>query len=219
MKILIVAAQFPYPPRSGFAMRVYHLARQLARRHEVTLLSYAQPHERDGVAPLSEEFSVRAIEREPMSRLAKRSAQAASMFSLRPYYCRDVYSEAMQTAIRELCSGGAFDVVQLESSFLCGFDIPGGARLVIDEHNVESEVFRRMFEGEKAPHRRLFNRVEYARFRRFEERWWNRADGCVVTSDRELPTVTGRAPHTPVTVVANGVDLEYFSPSKARVEP
>ena len=26
MRILVVSAQFPYPPRSGFAMRVFHLA-------------------------------------------------------------------------------------------------------------------------------------------------------------------------------------------------
>ncbi len=219
MNILIVCAQFPYPPRSGFAMRVNHLTRQLARRHNVTLLSYAWEHEQEGVAALSEEISVRAVLREPMSLREKRTAQAVSMFSRQPYYCREIYSDAMQRAIHELCADGAFDFVQLESSFLCAFEFPRGTRMVIDEHNVESEVFRRMCDGESSPHRRLFNRVEYARFRRFEEHWWNRAAGCVVTSDRELPAFSARAPRTAVTVVPNGVDLDYFSPSNAPVDP
>ena len=62
MNILIVSAQFPYPPRSGFATRVYQLARQLSVRHDVTLLSYALPHDRDGVASLATQMSVRAVE-------------------------------------------------------------------------------------------------------------------------------------------------------------
>ena len=219
MKILIVSAKLPYPPRSGAAMRISQLARQLAKRHDVTILSYAWPHERDGVAALAEEISLHAVQREPISRRAKRIAQAVSMLSPRPYYCRDVYSDDMQRAIHELCSDGAFDIVQLESSYLCSFEFPRGTNLVIDEHNVESELFRRMCEGEKAPHRRLFNGVEYARFRLFEQRSWNNVGGCIVTSDRELPVVTARAPQTPVVVAPNGVDLDYFQPYDGPVEP
>ena len=219
MNILVVSAQFPYPPRSGFAMRVYQLVRQLTRRNNVMLLSYAWAHEQDGVAALAEELPVRVVEREPTSVQAKRIAQAVSMFSPQPYYCREVYSDGMQRAITDVCADGGFDLVQLESSFLCAFDFPRGTRLVIDEHNVESEVFRRMCDSEKSPQRRLFNRVEYARFRRFEQRCWDQADGCAITSDRELPILRERAPFTPVSVVPNGVDLRYFSPSHAQVEP
>src|SRR5207247_2916902 len=47
-RVLVVGAWFPFPPRWGWATRVYHLARQLARRHAVTLLPSAtrpdQPH-------------------------------------------------------------------------------------------------------------------------------------------------------------------------------
>ena len=41
MEILIVSTRFPFPPRWDFATRVYQLARQLAKRENVTLLSYA----------------------------------------------------------------------------------------------------------------------------------------------------------------------------------
>ena len=84
MKILIVSAKLPYPPRSGAAMRISQLARQLAKRHDVTILSYAWPHERDGVAALAEEISLHAVQREPISRRAKRIAQAAVELGMKP---------------------------------------------------------------------------------------------------------------------------------------
>ena len=219
LKILIVSAQFPYPPRSGFSTRVYQLARQLSARHEVTVLSYVSPHERDGVAGLAAQMAVRAVPRSPRSASRKRAVQALTMASLRPYYCRDVHSRDMQRAIDELCVAQHFDIIQVETSFLCGFRFPGDARLVIDEHNIESEVFRRMCEGERSVPRRAFNRVEYLRCRRFERVSWRRADACVVTSDRELPTLRTCAPGTPAATVPNSVDLTYFAPSGGAPEP
>jgi glycosyltransferase involved in cell wall biosynthesis len=124
----------------------------------------------------------------------------------------------MQRAIDDVCSAESFDVVQLESSFLCTFRFPPCTRLVIDEHNIESELFLRMCEGERSLPRRVFNRIEYARFRRFEQACWQRADACVVTSEREVEVVRTSAPDTPVAVVPNAVDLEYFAPSDTPVD-
>jgi glycosyltransferase involved in cell wall biosynthesis len=219
LKILIVSAQFPYPPRSGSSTRVYQLARQLSARHDVTILSYALPHERDGIAGLAAQMPVRVVKRKALSAVRKRAVQALTMMSPRPYYCREVHSRDMQRAIDDLCSAERFDVIQVEMSYLCTFRFPDHARLVINEHNIESEVFRRMCEGEQALSRRVFNRLEYLRFRRFERASWRRADACVVTSERELPTVRAHAPATPVAAVPNSVDLAYFAPSSAPPEP
>jgi glycosyltransferase involved in cell wall biosynthesis len=219
VNILIVSAQFPYPPRSGFATRVYQLARQLNTRHRVTLLSYVLPQERDGVDALSRELSVLTVTRDLVGVTAKRTAQVASIASSRPYSCRAIHTQEMQNAINELCAGGSVDAIQIESSLLCAFTFPPGIPLILDEHNIEYEVFRRMCDGERGLPRRGFNRVEHARFRRFEQRWWRRVDGCVVTSDREVPVVRSHAPATPVVAVPNCVDLEYFSPSRAPTTP
>jgi glycosyltransferase involved in cell wall biosynthesis len=219
LKILIVSAQFPYPTWSGFSTRVYQLARQLATRHDVTLLSYAFAHERDGVAGLTAQMPVRAVQRTAPSALRKRAVQGLTMLSGLPYFCRDVRSAAMQRAIDDLCALERFDIIQVESSILCTFRFPEGPRLVIDEHNIESEVFRRMCEGERSALRRFFNRAEYRRFHQFELASWRRADACVVTSERELPTVRAGAPDTPVAAVPNSVDLAHFMPSDVPLAP
>jgi glycosyltransferase involved in cell wall biosynthesis len=218
LNILLVSAQFPYPTRSGFSTRVYQLARQLSARHDVTLLSYVWPHERDGVADLATRMSLRAVDRRPPSPMGRRVAQALTIASSRAYSCREVHSADMQEAIDDVCSTRNFGIIQLESSFLCTFRFPPHPRLVIDEHNIESELFLRMCQGERSLPRRVFNRVEYARFSRFEQACWRRVDACVVTSDREVETVRTSAPDTPVTVVPNAVDLDYFAPSLAPAE-
>ena len=216
LNVLIVSAQFPFPPRSGFEMRVHHLARRLAARHDVTLLSYARPSARDdGDAAWPGDLRVEVVELAAPSRAAKRAAQAASLASPRPYACRSVRSHAMQRRIDALCAARRVDVVQLESSLLCTFSFPPGVPVVLDEHNIESEVFARMHEGERSGPRRAFNRLEHPRFRRFEQRWWRRADGCAVTSEREERIVREhRAGDAPVAVVPNGVDLDVFRPSR-----
>lgn len=219
LEILIVSAQFPYPPRSGFTTRVYQLARQLSKRHRVTLLSYAALSDHERATELALELRVHAVPHDYGPMRARRLAQGASMVSPRPFASRVVYSREMQQAIDALCSERDYDVVQLESSALCTFAFPARSRLVLDEHNIEYELLRRMSEGERSVARRAFNRLEYARFRRFERSWWPRVDCCVVTSEREAPVVQACAPRTLVAVVPNGVDVDYFRPLPNDVEP
>jgi glycosyltransferase involved in cell wall biosynthesis len=61
--------------------------------------------------------------------------------------------------------------------------------------------------------------VEYRKFRREEQRCWKRADGCILTSDREEAILRQYAPQAPTLVVPNGVDVDYFRPSQATPDP
>ncbi len=65
----------------------------------------------------------------------------------------------------------------------------------------------------------MFNRIEYQRFRRFEQRAWRKVDGCIVTSGREVAIVRASAPEVPIEVVPNGVDLAYFAPAAEPPKP
>jgi polysaccharide biosynthesis protein PslH len=221
LAVLVVSAQFPYPPRSGFAMRVFQLVRGLARVHDVTLLSYVEPGQRSQVDGLRQTcgIEVEVVEWQPRSRGAKRLAQLASLVSRVPYASRELRREAMQETIDALCARTRFDVIQLESSLLCTFDLPAGPRLIIDEHNLESEVHARSSALERSRTRRLYGAIEAARLRRFERACWNRADGCIVTSPREEPIIRAHAPATDVAVVPNGVDLDRFRPVADSTRP
>ena len=220
LRVLVLSPYFPFPPTSGITMRNYQLLRQLAERHDVTLVSFATADDVDGVRELSQRLPVRVVRQtEKKSVVARRLGQVRSLGTLEPFAARELRSKEMQAVIDELCASTGFDVIHVESSRMCCFRFPAGVPVVVDEHNIEYELFRRLSQGERSLMRRVFNALEYHRVRRFEEHCWTRVQGCVVTSFREEPTVCASAPSTPTAVVPNGVDLEYFAPWTGDVQP
>ena len=52
-KILALTSRLPYPPREGHQLRSWHMLRALAKRHEVTLLSFVRDDDApDATGPL-----------------------------------------------------------------------------------------------------------------------------------------------------------------------
>jgi polysaccharide biosynthesis protein PslH len=220
LRVLVVSPELPRPASSGFAKRVYWLARHLARRHLVTLLCYAPSNGDREVAGLRHLLSeVIAIPHQESRGLTRRLEQVRSLPSPLAFHARQLRGVTMQKAIDQTLRTSAFDVVQIESSQMCGFEYNTRAPIVIDEHNIEYELLMRMYEAEGSPGRRAFNYVEYRKFRRSELRWWQEASGCATTSEREQRILQSMAPATPTAVVPNAVDLDYFRPSSATPQP
>jgi sugar transferase (PEP-CTERM/EpsH1 system associated) len=214
LRILIVSPHMPSPPTWGFAIRIHQMVRWLAVRDEVTVLCFLREGQAEHAADLrllgARVHTVPA----PVTRtLSKRAAQLASVASRSSYASRMLYAPAMQSAMTELVAQQRFDVVQIESSHMSCYAVGAVPALVLDEHNLESEVFQRMCRAERSLPRRLFNGLEYRKVRREELRCWRRFDGCILTSERESTTVHQRVPSVTTAVVPNGVDLEYFHPS------
>jgi polysaccharide biosynthesis protein PslH len=212
LAVLIVTSQCPCPPRSGTRMRVYQLVRQLARHHDVTLLTYVDADQREQIEELRGICNIELVDWRSRGLVAKRLAQLVSLLSPTPYVSREIALPEMQHAIDDLCARCQFDVIQIESSLLSVFRFPAGPHMIINEHNVESEVHTRVGGQERSWLRKAFSAAESTRLRRFERASWRRAAGVAVTSAREAPIVLANAPDTAIAVVPNGVDLERFRP-------
>jgi polysaccharide biosynthesis protein PslH len=219
LRILVVSPCFACPPTSGGEVRIYQLIRQLAKRHDVSVIGYATDDSDVDVRELGDSLTVRAVHRNVETHLGRRVAQLRSLGTWKPFASSALASREMQAAVDELCGSIDFDLIHVEFSTMCNFRFPEGIPVVIDEHNVEYELRRRLARGEPSALRRAFNGLEYLRLRRFEERCWNQAQGCVVTSDREVPIIKTAAPSTPTAVAPNGVDLEYFAPWEGDTQP
>ncbi len=139
-----------------------------------------------------------------------------SLFSARSFQRSGLQTEAMQEAISQLLKKNAYDIIQIESSQMAGFDYGSSAIVVLDEHNIEYELLYRMFRTEKSWMRRLYNGMEYLKFRHEEQQSWERADGCILTSVREEKLLKAHLPDKPTITAPNGVDIDYFSPSTAQ---
>ena len=84
---------------------------------------------------------------------------------------------------------------------------------------MEYELLYRMYQTERSPLRRLYNWMEYTKFRREEQDCWHKADACILTSEREQQILNAQMPRKPTHVAPNGVDIDYFRPSAASVDP
>jgi glycosyltransferase involved in cell wall biosynthesis len=207
-------------PWFGMGTRNFELARELAIRHEVSVLAFAAAEEASEIAALRAFCAdVHVVPGKAGGRAARRLDQLRSLLSPMPFHVQELHSSEMQKAIGAVLDGGNFDIVQLEGSQLCSFDFPNDVAIVLDEHNIEYEVLHRMATGERTRLRRLFSFLEYHKFRRLEQHWWRKVDGVAVTSDRELPVVQRHAPATATAVVPNAVDATHFAPADRDPEP
>jgi sugar transferase (PEP-CTERM/EpsH1 system associated) len=214
LRILVLTPSLPYPPIWGFGTRVYHFLRLLARRHEVSLLTYEEPGEDQKVAALAKMCSfVHTVPRDAETARHKRLTQLSSVASRLSYQRRNLHSQAMQDRLEQLTSRNRFDIIQIESSQMAGFAFDSRAVLVLDEHNIEYELLYRMYHTEHSAMRRLYNWIEFAKFKREEIGTWRRVSGCLSTSAREDEIIRATAPDTPTQVVPNAVDADYFRPS------
>lgn len=227
-RILLVCPQAPSPPDGGFDLRVYHLACQLAERHRVTLLAYGSPDDRrdwDGLArtlegvhwvPPPAERAAR--DRRRLASLSRRARQLASLVRRSSFHLNVLRSDAMQAAIDGLVSTAAFDVIQVESSGMMCFEYRGDAPVVLDEHNIEYDLLRKVADVERSPLRRLFGRLDAAKALREERRAWTTVDGCVTTSAVDEAVIRRTCPSVPTTVVPNAVDTDHFTPGTLPVD-
>jgi len=180
----------------------------------VSLVTYAEPGEEDKIAAVAAVCkSVHTVPRDPETERSKRLAQLSSIFSADSYQRRSLFSPRMQQKLDELMSRERFDVVQIESSQLAGFALDPRAVRVLDEHNIEYELLYRMYSTEGSAVRRVYNWLEFRKFKREEVTSWQSVSGVVSTSAREERIMHDAAPAVPTMVAPNAVNVEYFCPS------
>jgi len=209
VRILVVAPFVPWPLAHGGRIRLFHLLRELARCHELTLVCLADSAGQD-LGPLPE------ICHDVVPVVHRSSSPAAFcrfLLGPNPYNVERFVSPALVATIRRLLAATPFDMVHLETTHIwsaaaaCG-DLP----VVLGTQNVESRILAQLEKVCRNPLKRLLYRLETARMRRFEEHAWGSCRLCLAVSEEERLEMinSGVAPERVITV-ANGVDLERFA--------
>ena len=121
MKILFITPDIPYPLFNGGKIRTYFLLHNLAKKHDVTLISYDKQPDDQTRAEVFKEFCNNVViiplgERQTPQR--KRKVQLLSMFSSKPYQYYASYSPQMQQAIDAELSKHNFDLIHVETAHI-----------------------------------------------------------------------------------------------------
>ncbi len=223
MRILWLNPNLLLPLDKGGKLRTWHLMRHLAERHEITYLSFADPHtspaEREGMREVCAHLQI-----VPRTDPAKGSARfyadaAARLFDPLPYAAGKYRSTEYRDKVESLLAAGEFDLV------VCDFLVPAvnmprqlPCPAVLFTHNVEAEIWRRHHERQGDPVRRFLFKQQWQRMLRFEGDTVSRFDLVLAVSETDRDTLQRLYHdqlHAPVLTVATGVDTAFFAPQPA----
>src|SRR5437660_1012918 len=215
MRILVLDEEFPYPANNGKRTRSLNLYSRLAKEFRIRYLGYGED---SSVAA----EALRSAGIEPIAVPARIPRKNGAIFYLRllanvlsplPYIVTSHYSRVYADTVR---ANMAFE----PNLLLCEWTpyaiyakVPSSAKKLVSAHNVEADIWQRYFDNETNWVRRWYIREQHRKVKRFEHAALNWVDGAVAVSDLDRARLAREHPSLPLTVVPNGVDLDYFRPT------
>jgi sugar transferase (PEP-CTERM/EpsH1 system associated) len=212
MRILFLSPRQCHPPTTGARLREFHLARQLSRAAEITLLGFGSMSPDQARAQLPFATWVEMVPPPPRY-TARKLAQG--LFSRQPLTVINYGSAAMEEALSRLLRQTDFDVIQVEGTPMAGYaplcrKLAPRALVVYDWHNIESELLDRFAAQTPSWPKSLYARITARRLRVVEAGLLSAGDGHLVCSQRENVQLLTIAPRARVATIANGVDVASF---------
>jgi sugar transferase (PEP-CTERM/EpsH1 system associated) len=224
MKLCWIKAGGFVPLDFGGRIRSFQMVKELARRHQVTVLTFYPAVENDlhpTIAPLFEELITVPLRLPKQRSVGEYIDYLGRLLAPHPYSMQKYYRPELRRAVAELFSRKSFDAI------ICDFVYPAGVLdwnaetpIVLFTHNVEAEVWERQYRLSTNPIRKLMFWTEYRRLTHSERYYSERAASvCAVSeSNRQFfGAYVGGAEN--VTLLPTGVDTDYFQPTDEPPRP
>jgi glycosyltransferase involved in cell wall biosynthesis len=230
--VLLLTPQLPYPPRQGTSLRNFHIIRGLAKRHNISLLSFEEGVTDAASVKLLQEYcrtvwTVSAPERSTAQRLVRLFGDR------RPDMAHRLESTLFDAAVKEIMPARAageelqatFDIVQIEGIELAWI-IPfirrlgPNCRIVFDEHNAEAELQIRSLNADLSDPKRwpasFYSWLQIPRLQRYEQWACRASDWVTVVSEPDRKRLARFAPTTPMSVIPNAIDVTEYQAATAQ---
>ena len=190
LNILFLSGWFPYPPDNGSRIRIYNLLKELAREHQITLLSFTRDKSRGGEASLKAlRPYCHKVVTVPLRGFQRKSIRALlGFFSSRPRAVFDTYSADMETLVKKEVKTNDFDLIfasQIETA-------PYAAQIksiptVLEE--LELAVLRDQFTSQQSFIKKLRFGLTWWKHKRYVAQLLQQCDACTVVSANELQSI------------------------------
>lgn len=219
MRVLWVKADKLLPVQNGGNIRSYHLLRQVASCHELTLVSYY-----DGPADPEYESELQHCFRGSECVCTGRSKRAQASRALEyllhlpspaPYAVSRFTSSRVQAKITDWFQQSSFEVAVCDFldaaiNFPAKLTVPS----VLFQHNVESEIWRRHALSERNRFMQLVYQLEFAKMLRHEQKIIRKFHHVIAVSEHDRALMSAWTDPSRISVVPTGVELSaYTGPS------
>jgi polysaccharide biosynthesis protein PslH len=216
VRILWVKANKLLPVSSGGDIRSYNIAHGLAAQHDLTFLSYYDgTRDEEYEKELKRHFpdSVCFCTGKRTSSVPKRVLDYMIRFpSEAPYAVSRFASPRVREKLRGWFEEQSFDVVVCD--FLdAAVNFPRNITIptVLFQHNVESEIWRRLALVQSHPAKKLLNLVEFAKMLGYERKMVRRFQHVIAVSEHDRKLMNRWVDPSRITVVPTGVNLKQFT--------
>lgn len=211
MRILFLSLRSPYPPQRGDRIRSYHFIKQLSKRHDVTLVFFAESDtDIEGVEHLST-FCERVewVWFRPAFASMNTAIHCLSRLPLQVHYW---YSPQMQRKINQLLAAENFELIHAQL-FRMGQYVAHtkGTAKVLDLCDSLALNLRRRADLDRTP-KRFLVKLEEKRVRRYEIDIMKAFDRGTVVANFDRDYLLNQDETLNLSVVPMGVDLKYFHP-------
>lgn len=218
MRILLLTPQRPYPPHQGTTLRNFNLIRQLARRHEVCVLTFLEPdQDPNNAGPLADLCAW--VDTVPVPARSTNLRLRQLLTTSRPDMSWRLWSPGLDHRLARRLHEQPFDIVEIEgiemAPYLPTLEAASPRPLIIyDAHNAEWILQKRAFLADISNPARwaatAYSWIQWRRLRRYEAGLLRRVDHTIAMSGPDQVALRDVAPDVPITVIPNGVDLPAY---------
>jgi glycosyltransferase involved in cell wall biosynthesis len=212
VKVVLVSETAVCPANSGARLRILHLMRPLASRHQITFLFRASTQEEIDLSRAElEPLGVRLVPilNPPAQKrgIAFYARLALNVFSSQPYTVASHNSPGVRAAIARLATEGV-DLWQVEwIAYADAVRAIPGAKLIVTAHNVESIIWQRMTETTPGWLTRWYIRQQWKKVEACERKVYSTVDAAIACTEEDATRLRTMYGAKRVEVVDNGVDV------------
>jgi len=220
VKVLWVKSGGFLPLDAGGKIRSLNVARELARRHELSIFTYyptlkPDPHEtlRDHFRGETECLPIDLPERGSVYEMLW---YVANSITKRPFQAAKYCRSHIRRRLRDKLSSRGYDIVICDYLLTAGV-IPWDLRIptVIFTHNVEAQIWKRHSLINNNPLWKMIAIREHRAIQAFERRFTALADHVSTVSEDDRREFLKFLPPNKVSTIPTGVDTDYFRPQTA----
>lgn len=211
MEILQLCNKVPFPPKDGGSIAIYNLARGLAiEGNHVDILAmetFKHPVSDNG-SSLPENITIETVFVDTSIKIFP--AIINLLFKRTPYNAERFISTDFSQRLEFKLKQKKYDVVQLEGLYLAPY-IPvihkssGNAKIALRSHNIENEIWKRLYLNEKSIFKKFYYGVLARRVERMEKNVLNKYDFLIPITYRDAVEYQKYGNKKPSKVIQTGV--------------
>lgn len=221
LKILFLCPQPLWPVNTGARLRNFHLANALGADADITVLQITAAGES---APPQTSGAFHKLLSASRGKSYTPAKMLRGLAGPLPITVLNYTSDNVARTLASELEAESYDAVQLESIHLFRYfetiqRCRRPPRVVLDWHNIESELMQRFADSCRHPAKKLVAARTARLLHRLEDTALSNFAAHTVVSDREREKLVARAPSANIHVIANGVDSAAFAKSTTTTEP